>query len=211
MDPEGERNHPRAVVLTSGGIDSTAALAWAIARGWRPVSIFVWHGQKQVHQEKEAVEAIMGHYRLYYDMENLSDHLYQPAGPNYLIPFRNAALLTVGVALAEREGIKWLGFGGYPQPGWGYEFPDSTPEFLGAFGACIQMGTGGRVRLVCPWSGWTKDQVVRWALDHQVPLELTWTCYAPSHQGKPCGECPACKKRRWAMEVALGETYPLDN
>src|SRR3972149_6897245 len=161
MDPEGERNHPRAVVLTSGGIGSTAALAWAIARGWRPVSIFVWHGQKQVHQEKEAVEAIMGHYRLYYDMENLSDHLYEPAGPNYLIPFRNAALLTVGV------------------------------------------------RLVCPWSGSTKDQVVRWALDHQVPLELTWTCYAPSHQGKPCGECPACKKRRWAMEVALGETYPL--
>lgn len=190
----------KAVVLLSGGIDSTAALAHTL-QDKEALALWIAYGQKQVEQEKEAAFAIAEHYEVPLMDVWLPEHLFRAIGVHLLVPFRNGMLLSLATAVAQEEGFPWVVAGMYSQPGWGYEYPDSTPEFLGTFGAVMQMGTEGRVRLLTPWSGWTKDKVVRWAATHNVPLDLTWTCYNPQ-QGKRCGKCPACEKRAWAMEQA---------
>ena len=193
----------RYLVLLSGGIDSVTALAHTLDVSVRKevVGLFVDYGQPQVKQEAGACTAVATWYDVGLRTFDLSPALFRPKGDNFLVPFRNGVLLAIGAAWAEKHGFDYVVTGAYSSPGEGYEYPDSTPEFLGSYAAIMQLGTEGRVRLLAPWQYLTKDQIVMRAIQLEVPLDLTWTCYKPT-RGNPCYECPACKKRLWALEEA---------
>lgn len=144
--------------------------------------------------------------------------------PTY-VPFRNGQLLSriVGVAqgwvmetekegneeqsLVERlalganvvaEATVW--FGAHAEDAQNWAYPDCTPEFIGAMAAAILIGTYNKVRLITPFTHFTKGAIIREGENLKVPYELTWSCYNGAE--KHCGICPTCRARKDAFKEA---------
>jgi len=122
------------------------------------------------------------------------------------VPFRNGIFLAWAVHYAEVAGYdvvyagpmgEWDYDGGY----WGDYFPDCSPEFAGAFGAAVRIGTKNKVRLVTPfvWTQ-TKADVIKLGTKLGVPWELTFSCYSDNFIH--CGECAPCLTRAYAFQKA---------
>jgi len=190
----------KALVLFSGGIDSTTALAWAMIRGYRCTGLFLACEQPQVQQEAKAVREISEFYGVDVLVDDVKLHYASDPDDHWVIPFRNGIFLAHACNVGMERKFDYVVHGMYSQPGWGFEYPDSTPEFLGTFSALPKV-YGSNLRILSPFSGLTKNDVVQIAQGFNVPIHLTWTCYNPQEGGKPCGECPACIKRQEALDA----------
>ena len=213
----------KSIVLFSGGIDSTTALAIAI--GNHPenvVALTIRYGSKHMTSEGAAAEAIIEHYGCVYEIIDLPSGIFEGAdsalmgdapmphvdyqdvvaeGPSAtVVPFRNAVFLSIATAAALRWSASqvWLATHMADYAQWAY--PDCSPEFVGSMAAAIYVGTMHEVRLVTPFSWLTKGAVVGMALQAGVPIDLTWSCYQGG--SKHCGVCPTCRERIAAFLTA---------
>jgi 7-cyano-7-deazaguanine synthase len=88
-------------------------------------------------------------------------------------------------------------------------FADGTPEFDRELAAVLQSALGAAIRVVRPFAGKTKDEVLRIGLARGLPIELTFSCLAPSADGLECGACNKCEERRRAFaRVGLPDPIP---
>lgn len=199
----------RSIVLLSGGIDSTVALAWALSEG-PATALSVDYGAHANREEIRAASRVahrLGAEHLVTECYFIADHFRSallpggdpiPEGPGgepeqavTIVPFRNGILLSLAVGLAASRGAERVVIG--CQGGDFAVYPDCRPGFLALFGRAAQAGTGYTLDLAAPFLGMTKAQVVALGRELDAPLSLTYSCYlgAPA----PCGRCAPCRDR----------------
>jgi 7-cyano-7-deazaguanine synthase len=214
----------KAVVLFSGGLDSTTVVALAKERGFLPVCLSVDYGQRhRVELERAAGVAralgvpmrvvrmdlrAVGGSALTADIEVPKD---RPAAelahgvPVTYVPARNTVLLALALGLAEVEGATDLFIGVNAVDYSGY--PDCRPEFIHAFEQLANLATragveGGRFTVHHPLSGLSKADIIREGVRLGVDYGLTHSCYDPDGEGLACGRCDSCTLRRRGFEEA---------
>ena len=214
----------RAVVLLSGGLDSTTTLAVARAQGYECHTLTVDYGQRhRIELEAaDAVAAALGaasHRRVAMDLRaiggsSLTDDIPVPkdvpsgegAVPPTYVPARNTILLGLLLGLAEVLGARDLFIGANAVDYSGY--PDCRPAFLRAFEALARLATragaeeGAVFRVRAPLLHLSKAEIVRLGTDLGVDYAMTWSCYDPTPDGLACGRCDSCRLRRKGFEEA---------
>ena len=208
----------RAVVLLSGGIDSTTTLAIAIAEGYDAHALSFDYGQR--HQiETEAARRVANslgakeHRVAKIDLgvfggSALTDDIAVPKQrsgkeiahgiPITYVPARNTVFLAYALAWAEVMGGSdiFLGVNAIDYSG----YPDCRPEFIEAFENLANIGTkagveGRRFQIHTPLIKFSKAEIIRKATELAVDLSLTHSCYDPTPEGLACGECDSCLLR----------------
>lgn len=215
---------PDAVVLLSGGLDSTTALAIARSRGFACHALTVRYGQLHEVEIEAArrVAAALGaaaHRVVELDLRPLAasalttpaiavpkDRSLHEIGapgdvPATYVPARNTVLLALALAWAETIGARDLFVGVNVLDASGY--PDCRPEFVRAFEALAQVATrGGGFRVHAPLIEMTKADIIRAGAALGVDYALTHSCYDPAPDGAACGRCDACQLRRKGFAAA---------
>jgi 7-cyano-7-deazaguanine synthase len=208
----------RAVVLLSGGIDSTTTLAIAIAEGYETYVLSFDYGQRhqietevarrvadslgaKQHRIAKIDLRIFGGSALTDDIDVPKQRSQKEIGhgiPITYVPARNTIFLAHAVAWAEVIGASdiFLGVNAIDYSG----YPDCRPEFIEAFENLANLGTkagveGRRFQIHTPLIKFSKVEIIRKALELGVDLSLTHSCYDPSPEGLACGECDSCLLR----------------
>jgi 7-cyano-7-deazaguanine synthase len=223
---------PPAVLLLSGGLDSTTLLALAHHDGFEVHALTFRYGQRHAHEVeaarrigkrygvREHVVAdidlrIFGGSALTADLEVPRDRAPDELAhgvPITYVPARNTIFLSFALAWAEvlRTGDIFIGVNALDYSG----YPDCRPEFTEAFermaNLAIQAAVARevRVRIRTPLIGMTKAEIIRLGISLGVDYALTTSCYDPSPEGDACGHCDACQLRLKGFADA-GVTDPI--
>ena len=214
----------RAVVLLSGGLDSTTVLAIALAEGLECHCLTVDYGQRHRVELEAArrVADILGaasHRVITLDLRGiggsaLTDDINVPKDqdpesgevPITYVPARNTVMLSLLLGLAEVVGADQLFIGANAVDYSGY--PDCRPEFLKAFEKLATVATvagaehGVQFKVRAPLLELSKADIIRRGLSLGVDYGLTWSCYDPTPEGLACGHCDSCVLRRRGFEEA---------
>ena len=209
---------PKAVVLLSGGLDSSTTLAEAQSRGYELYALTFRYGQR--HQiEIEAARRVAHYFKVaehkIFDLaldrfggSALTAEIEVPKGrgleaistgiPITYVPARNTIFLSLALAWAEVLGARDIFIGVNALDYSGY--PDCRPEFIEAFERMAVLGTkagveGRRFMIHTPLIHLNKARIIKMGLELGVDFRLTSTCYDPSLQGEACGKCDACLLR----------------
>jgi 7-cyano-7-deazaguanine synthase len=211
---------PKAVVLLSGGLDSTTVLAFARREGFSVGALSVDYGQRhRVELERAAaVAGLLGadeHRTVKLDLRSIggsaltADTLVpkdRPAEemsrgvPVTYVPARNTILLGLALGYAEVVGAFDIFIGANVLDYSGY--PDCRPEFLTAFENLANLATKagvegqGRFRVHSPLLKLTKAEIIRLGTDLGVDYSQTLSCYDPDPAGRACGRCDSCQLRK---------------
>lgn len=228
-----ERPRERALVLTSGGVDSSTLLALKVEQlGAEDVfALCVFYGQRH-RRELDSARAIARHYGVeqrFCDLsgifsdsdcsllehsseqvprESYAEQLEKTDGApvSTYVPFRNGLFLSAAAAEALSLRCTEVCYGAHHDDWAGNAYPDCSAAFVDAMGAAIEEGTGGQLHLEAPFVRWSKADIVREGLRLGVPYELTWSCY--NGGDRPCGTCGTCIDRARAF-AACGVADPL--
>ena len=221
----------KAVVLVSGGLDSTTCLAIAREQDFDLYALTLNYGQRHDHELNSA--------RMIVDFFNIHDHsiididLAQFGGsaltdqidvpkkrdlsdmdeiPVTYVPARNTVFLSLALAWAEVLGsfdifigVNALDYSGYP---------DCRPEYISSFEKTANLATkagvsGSSFKIHTPLIDMTKSEIIKVGLDLGVDYSLTSSCYDPDQEGNPCGLCDACYLRLKGFKET-GITDPLN-
>ena len=221
-----------AVVLLSGGLDSSTVLAIAKAEGFVPHALSFRYGQRHLVELESAkrVAAALGaaeHVIAEIDLRRfggsaLTADIAVPKGrdpdaigegiPVTYVPARNTVFLSFALAWAEVLkssdifiGVNALDYSGYP---------DCRPEYIAAFERMANLATAAgvegrqRLRIHTPLIHLTKAEIVQRGLALGVDYGLTSSCYDPGPDGRPCGQCDSCQLRAKGFAQA-GVADPL--
>ena len=217
---------PKAVVLLSGGLDSTTTLAVARDLGFDVFALSVDYGQRhRVELDRaDRVAKAMGvadHRTVRLDLRAiggsaLTAGMAVPKGrsademgqdiPITYVPARNTILLGLALGYAETVGAFDLFIGANIQDYSGY--PDCRPEFLEAFERLANLATkagvegAGRFRVHAPLLKLTKAEIIREGTRLGVDYAQTLSCYDPDERGRACGQCDSCLLRKKGFEEA---------
>jgi len=125
--------------------------------------------------------------------------LNETKGPSpTVVPFRNANIISLCTAIAEAQDYDEVYIATHATDAHNWAYPDCSPEFMGAMASAVYVGTYGKVRLRTPFTWMTKDDIVQRAVELEVPVQLTRSCYEASE--KACGICPTCVERIAAFQ-----------
>ena len=211
---------PKAVLLLSGGLDSTTLLAHAVDEGFDVHAMTFRYGQRhavEIRAARRVAEAYGSRDHVIVDIDlrtfggsALTSDVAVPkdrdlaaqanAGiPVTYVPARNTIFLSFALAWAEvleaRDifiGVNALDYSGYP---------DCRPEYIASFERMANLATRGGVEgtnpicIRAPFIDFTKAQIIRRGLDLGVDYAMTQSCYDPDADGRACGHCDACQLR----------------
>ena len=223
----------KAMVLFSGGLDSSTLLAMTVEEfgAENVIALSIFYGQRH-SREVQSARQVAEHYgveqrfldlsQIFADSDcSLLEHSTQEvphesyaqqledkgdALVSTYVPFRNGLFLSSAASVALSLGCCELRYGAHHDDWAGDAYPDCSPEFVEAMACSISLGTGGELALKAPFVQWNKAQIVAKGLELGVPYELTWSCYEGGE--KPCGVCGTCIDRTAAFE-ANGTVDPL--
>ena len=207
-----------AVILLSGGLDSTTCVAIAKDQGFELYGLTINYGQKHIF-ELESAKSIAS----YFDIKNhtiidinlaqfggsaLTSSMNVPKNRNMsdmndipvtYVPARNTVFLSIALAKAEAVnafdifiGVNALDYSGYP---------DCRPAFISQFEKLANLATKdavekrGKYKIHTPLINLTKSKIIKKGLDLNVDYSMTSSCYDPTDKGYPCGLCDACQLR----------------
>ena len=221
----------KAIVLLSGGLDSTTTLAIAASEGYRVHALTFSYGQrhefeietaKRIARQFEVAEHVVSRIDLRaFGGSALTSEIEVPKGrsldemaegiPVTYVPARNTIFLSFALAWAEVVeasdifiGVNALDYSGYP---------DCRPEYIAAYEAMANLATKAgvegrqRLRIHTPLIHLTKAQIIARGIELGVDYSMTSTCYDPSPTGEACGACDACLLRLKGF-AELGRTDP---
>jgi 7-cyano-7-deazaguanine synthase len=223
----------RAVVLLSGGLDSTTVLAIAKSQGFACHAMSFRYGQRHAAELKAARKVaartlVVEHVVVDFDLRvfggsALTSDIPVPKGgrpeergpgiPVTYVPARNTIFLSFALAWAEVLGAADIFIGVNALDYSGY--PDCRPEYVLAFERMANLATRAgvegatRIRIHTPLIHLTKAEIIRKGLELGVDYALTSTCYDPDEAGRACGECEACLLRlKGFAEVGIPDPAP---
>ena len=214
----------KAVVLLSGGLDSTTCLAICKEAGFSPYAISFRYGQRhaiELERAREiAVEAqVAKHVVVNLDLggfggsaltdpsisvpkHDSADQLGDDIPLTY-VPARNTVFLSYALAWAEVLGAHdiYIGVNALDYSG----YPDCRPEYIRAFETMANLATksgsqGNRLIIHAPLITWTKSQIIKKGIELGVDYSKTLSCYDPDPQGNPCKHCDSCLLRARGFE-----------
>jgi len=219
---------PKAVVLLSGGMDSTVTAAIA-NQTHRLALLHASYGQRTERRERRAFDEIADFYGVRERLVVRFDAFAQIGGsaltddrievpksgealaphagiPVTYVPFRNAHFLSAAVSWAEVIGATAIFIGAVAEDSSGY--PDCRPEYYRAFQAVIREGTRPEthIEILTPVIAMRKSEIVRRGLELGAPLDRTWSCY--QFEDEACGTCDSCRLRVQAF-VQAGMRDPI--
>jgi len=216
----------KAIVLSSGGIDSTTAMAIARAEGYAIYSLTCNYGQRhasELNAARNVADFFVVEQHLIIDMNlrsiggsALTDSIEVPKGrlddeifsgiPVTYVPARNTLLLSYALAWAEVIeapdifiGVNAVDYSGYP---------DCRPEFIAAYerlaNLAVKAAVEGRlvVKIRAPLIAMTKAEIILTGISLGVDYSLTHSCYDPPRAGTACGLCDSCHLRRKGFQEA---------
>lgn len=209
----------RAIILASGGLDSSVTAAVAKSEGDALYFLTVDYGQRhrveiqcagqiarffqaQEHKVVSVDLRLFGGSALTGDMPVPMDRGKSEREqdiPVTYVPARNTIFLSLALAYAETVGAGNIYFGANVRDYSGY--PDCRPEYIQAFQEVARLGTrmgveGRSVKIRAPLLMLTKGEIIRKGRTLGVPFHLTSSCYKPDPSGRPCGHCDSCLIRR---------------
>jgi len=216
----------KALVLSSGGLDSTTCLALAVGKHGKEnvIALSVFYGQKH-DKEMQAAEKVAAHYGVVHKTldlaeifkdsdcsllqgsdkeipkESYGEQLQKTDGKpvSTYVPFRNGLFLSCAASIALSNGCETIYYGAHSDDAAGSAYPDCSPAFNKAMNEAIFLGSGNALRISAPFVNMTKADVVKLGTALGVPYELTWSCYEGGE--KPCGKCGTCIDRKRAFEI----------
>ncbi|MBN2514862.1 MAG: 7-cyano-7-deazaguanine synthase QueC [Deltaproteobacteria bacterium] len=223
----------RAVVLSSGGLDSTTVMAIAKSEGYEIYSLSYRYGQRHLI-ELDAAEKIAGVFdvreHLVIDIDlmtiggsALTDDIRIPKGrsereiikeiPVTYVPARNTIFLSYALAWAEVLGASdiFIGVNAIDYSG----YPDCRPEYIEAFESMANLATKAgvegktKLKIRTPIIHMTKARIIQKGIELGVDYSMTHSCYDPTLEGKSCGYCDSCLLRKKGFKEA-GVTDPTE-
>ena len=223
-------NRGKAVLLLSGGLDSTTLLALARSEGYAIHALSFRYGQRHA-AELAAARKIAAHYDVVHhvvndidlrifggsaltsDIEVPKDRVVDEAIPVTYVPARNTIFLSFALAWAEVLGASDIFIGVNALDYSGY--PDCRPEFIAAFQEMARLatragveGSAAPVTIRTPLIELSKKEIIELGLSLGVDYSMTTSCYDPADDGEACGHCDACQLRLKGFEEA-GATDPV--
>ncbi len=221
----------KAVVLSSGGIDSTTAMAIAKAEGYEIYSLSFNYGQRHSFELKKASEVAkffnakehliididlrkIGGSALTSDIAVPQSSIFnlQSSIPITYVPARNTIFLSFALAWAEVLGVEDIFMGANAVDYSGY--PDCRPEYISAFEKMANLATKAgvegksHIKIHTPLINLTKGEIIKKGISLGVDYSLTSSCYSPDKDGNPCGLCDSCHFRLKGFKEA-GVKDPL--
>jgi 7-cyano-7-deazaguanine synthase len=215
----------KSVVLLSGGLDSSANLAFCRLRDEPVLALTVDYGQRAASSEIRAARALSSRFDVRHEVLELrwlgelgGSSLTDSAKPvpkmessqldnlevaretakSVWVPNRNGVLINVAAARAERLGASRVVVGFNAEEA--ATFPDNSGEFIARATRALELSTANQVKVACYTTEWDKTKIVA-ELRRQVPefpFDLVWSCY---HAGdRPCGECESCRRMARALK-----------
>ncbi|HIV16540.1 MAG TPA: 7-cyano-7-deazaguanine synthase QueC [Candidatus Alectryocaccobium stercorigallinarum] len=217
----------KALVLASGGVDSTTALGLAVDKygANNVVALTVSYGQKHDKEIKAAkdVAKYYGVELLSLDLAKIFEHsncsllkqsteeipeesyaeqIQKTGGERPVstyVPFRNGLFLSTAASIALSKDCGIIYYGAHADDSAGCAYPDCSPAFNKAMNEAIYEGSGKQLHIEAPFVNMKKADIVKLGLSLNVPYELTWSCY--EGKDKPCGKCATCLDRAAAFEA----------
>ena len=214
----------KALVLFSGGLDSTTCLALAVEKygADEVLALSVSYGQKHT-KEIDAAKAVAAYYGVKLKTLDLAaifadsdcsllkgstqevpkeSYAEQLAGTDgkpvsTYVPVRNGLFLSSAASIALSNGCEVILYGAHADDAAGNAYPDCSQDFNDAINQAIWLGSGKQLRVEAPFVGKTKADVVAEGLRLHAPYHLTWSCYEGGE--KPCGLCGTCRDRAAAF------------
>ena len=222
-----------AVILLSGGLDSTTCLAIAKDQGFDIIGLTINYGQKHIFELESAKSIaryfnIKNHSIINIDLASFggssltSTNMKVPKNrrtadindiPSTYVPARNTVFLSIALARAETInsfdifiGVNALDYSGYP---------DCRPEFISEFEKLANLATKesiekkGQYKIHTPLIHLKKSEIIQKGMELNVDYSMTSSCYDPYENGNPCGSCDACELRLKGFKDA-GKIDPLE-
>ena len=214
-----------AIVLLSGGLDSATTFAIARSQGYETYALSFDYGQRhkrELDAAKKIAKSLGAKKHLVVKIDNqifsgsaLTDDIDVPKSrsdqeiasgiPVTYVPARNTIFLAHALAWAETIGAGHIFIGANAIDYSGY--PDCRPEFMALFETLANVATksgveGARLQIHAPLIKMSKADIVRKAVELDLDLSLTHSCYDPLPNGHACGECDSCRLRKKGFDEA---------
>jgi 7-cyano-7-deazaguanine synthase len=216
-----ETSQPSAVVVFSGGLDSTTCVYDAIDQGYKVDLVSFNYGQRH-KKELDFAKATAVHLNLRHDVVDLSGltpllaesgsslvsveevpegHYAEETMKATIVPNRNMMMLSIATAIAVSRKIEYVITGVHS--GDHAIYPDCRPQFIGAVDQAALLATNGSnfYGIFAPYASRSKADIARRAIILRVPLEKTWSCYKGDETH--CGRCGTCVERLEAIHEAV--------
>lgn len=215
----------KAMVLSSGGVDSTTALGLAVSKYGKEnvIALSISYGQKHDKEIQAAINVseYYGVKHLFLDLaeifqysdctllkqsdkeiplESYAEQIKETKGNKPVstyVPFRNGLFLSSAASIALSKGCSVIYYGAHADDSAGFAYPDCSPVFNEAMNKAIYEGSGHQLTIEAPFVNMNKAGVVKMGLELGVPYELTWSCYEGGDE--PCGKCGTCIDRAAAF------------
>lgn len=208
-------NKPKAVILISGGLDSTTVLAIAKSQGYDCYTLSFDYGQRhkaELFAAERTAKSLgsLQHKVIKLDLRSIGgsaltdDHIDVPEEetqgiPVTYVPARNTIFLSIALGWAEVLGAQNIFVGVNAVDYSGY--PDCRPEYIHAYEQMANLATkagveGKKLSIQTPLMSLTKAEIVRLGLALGVDYSLTVSCYQADDQGRACGKCDSCRLRK---------------
>lgn len=217
----------KALVLSSGGIDSTTALGLAVKKYGKEnvIALSISYGQKHNKEIKASVDVAdyYGVEHLFLDLakifqysnssllqqsteeipeESYAEQIKKTGGDKPVstyVPFRNGLFLSSAASIALSKECEVIYYGAHADDAAGFAYPDCSEVFNSAMNEAVWEGSGHQLKIEAPFVKMTKADVVKLGLELGVPYQLTWSCYEGGEI--PCGKCATCIDRKAAFEA----------
>ncbi len=222
----------KALVLFSGGVDSTTLLAMTVENYGKEnvIALSLAYGQKH-DKELETAKKVAEYYgveQLFLDLGKIfqysnssllshsTDELPQGSYADQqrdtsipvstYVPFRNGLFLSTASSIALSKECDIIYYGAHHDDVAGNAYPDCSVDFVNSMANAVKIGTGEQLDLHAPFVTWSKADIVKKGLELKVPYELTWSCYEGGQL--PCKTCATCVDRQNAF-LKNNSTDPL--
>lgn len=212
----------KSIVLLSGGLDSLVSLGFSKEEYNIELALTFDYGQKSLEKEVEASSEIAKYYGLKHEIieleflknithtsvvseEEVPTDIYgtEESAKAVWVPNRNGLFLNIAASFADSFGYDYILFGANKDEG--QTFPDNTEQFREQISKVFESSTLKKPKVVAPLINYSKNDIVRIAMENSIPLELVRSCY--SSKPKHCGVCESCNHLKKALIANKGEKY----
>jgi len=206
-----------AVILCSGGMDSSSLLALLVKHDFDILPITFNYGSKHNDAEFGAllkvckfldlrkptridISVMFTHFKsslLQKDIEVPHGHYAEDNMKSTVVPGRNSIMLSIALGMAQSNDMSWIGIANHA--GDAYQYPDCQKEYIDYLAGAFDVASEGKVRILSPFVNIDKSQIATIGNNCGLPLEMTWSCYEGNLEKGHCGLCGTCVERHWAM------------
>lgn len=211
----------KGIILLSGGLDSLVSLGLGMEKYGISLALTFDYGQKALEQEIMTSKNICDYYKIEHKIikldwlknvthtalvedKELPEGIDNPedSAKSVWVPNRNGLFLNIAGSFADGNDYDYIIIGANKEEG--QTFPDNTQEFIDRINAEFEFSTQKHPKVIAPLINYDKNDIVKQAIEHNIPLEFVRSCY--SNGKKHCGKCESCTRLKNAL-IANGDTH----